>query len=136
MGDSLFRADGHSPSAIGIKFDVKTAAIPFANCTAKARDSSRNRIAMRARPLYRLHQFVDDMRWGRSVRISHAEIDDVLAAFACRDLEFTDDVKDIRWQPADSVELGHDWWITSLTRTAAQSGSTDFAGFEAVAPIC
>ena len=41
------------------------------------------------------------------IRIAHAEVDDVLAAAACRELQLAGYVKDVRRQALDAGELFH-----------------------------
>ena len=50
-------------------------------------------------------EFVNDVRSGRHVGVSHAEIDDVLAAGARGGLEFIYLFKDIGRESFDSVEF-------------------------------
>ena len=52
--------------------------------------------------LRRLYQFVDNMLRGRLVRITHAEIDDVLATRPCLSLQLIDNIENIRRQPLDA----------------------------------
>ena len=51
---------------------------------------------MRVRPLGRLDEFSDYVRWRRLIRITHPEINDVLAALSCLRLEGVDNIKYVR----------------------------------------
>ena len=63
---------------------------------------------MGLRLLRRLNQLVDDVFGRGSVRVAHAEVDDVFAAAAGRTLHGVGDVEDIRRQALYAGELFHD----------------------------
>ena len=62
---------------------------------------------MRIRALGRFGQFVDDMLRCRPVRISHTEINDILATRSSSRLQLIDNIEDIGRQAFDSVKFVH-----------------------------
>ncbi len=55
--------------------------------------------------LRHLNQLIDDMLRGRLIRVTHAEIDNVLAAPAGREFQFVNLIEYVRWEPRDPREL-------------------------------
>lgn len=61
---------------------------------------------MSVRPFRGLPQFIDDMLGGRAIRVTHAEVDDILALGTRLGLQFGDDVEDIGGQAVYTLEIG------------------------------
>ncbi len=47
-------------------------------------------------------QFLDDMRWCRAVRVTHAEVDNVFAAPTRSHFQFSSDIENIRGETIDT----------------------------------
>ncbi len=75
---SFLGTKGHNGFSFRINIDAKATTVIGRQCLAQAGNAARHRIAMGARVLDRFNQLVDDMLWGRRVRVAHAEIDNVL----------------------------------------------------------
>ena len=105
MRDAFLRADGDDRLGLGIELDVPAAAVPLADRAAQARNAARDRISVRVRTLYRFDQLVDDVPGRRSVRVAHAEVDDVLPAAAGGHLQLGGDIENVRRKALDAREL-------------------------------
>ena len=106
--DAFLGADGDDRLGIGIQVDVVARLVPVADRLAQPEDALGHRIAVRVGALHRLDQLVHDMPWRGLIGIAHAEVDDVLAALARRDLQLAGDVEDVRRQPFDPRKLLHE----------------------------
>jgi hypothetical protein len=94
---------------LGIDVDAETAPVIPGDGLAQAWNATRVGIAVGARIAHRFTQFIDDMGRRRTVRIAHAEVDDVLAGGPGAGFHGVDLGKHIGRQTPDTVEfLLHD----------------------------
>lgn len=112
VGDALFGADGNNGLGLGVDVDVVASLVPVGDGTAKARDSAREGVAMGLGLLGRLDELIYDGFGGRTVGVTHTEIDDVFATLAGCCLQFAGDVEHIRREPGQPSKLFHD--VTAL----------------------
>ena len=109
VGQPLLGTDGDDGLGLRIQAHLITFLVPVADGPSQAGYALRHGIAVGVLALRHLHQFGNDMRRSRLIRITHTEIDDVFSARPRRRLQFIDDVEDIRRQALDSVEIFHLW---------------------------
>src|ERR1700722_18917344 len=76
--------------ALGIEFDPEAPRVIAGTGAPQPRNTARYRISMGPRILHRFDEFGDDMGRGRSVGVTHAEIDDVAPGGARLGLERID----------------------------------------------
>ncbi len=108
VGQPLLRAERDDDLALGIDLDAEAARVIGGLRLAQPRDAARRRIAVGVGLGRDLGELGDDVRRRRAVGVAHAEVDDVLAARACRRLHRVDFGEDVRRQAADTVEfVGH-----------------------------
>ena len=107
MRQPFLRPDGNDRLAVRIEFDVETASIPRCNCLPQARYAARDGIPVRIVAAGDFAQLVDNVTWRRSVRITHTEVDDILAAPTRLRLQVIDDIENVRWEPFDSRKIVH-----------------------------
>ena len=84
---TLFRSEGRDNLRVGIEGHAKAALVIGSLGAAQAGNAFGGRIAMGARLVDRLDQFVDDVLGRGHIRIAHAQIDDVGTARPRRRLE-------------------------------------------------
>ena len=106
MRQSFLRADGDDGFGIRIELDVVTGAIPVTDRAPQPRYPARHRIAVGIIAAGDFAELINDMAGRRLIRVTHAEIDDVLAALARGHLEIIDLVEDVRRQAIDTGESG------------------------------
>ena len=73
---------------------------------------------------YRIPQLVDNMLWRGLVRITHAEINNILATSAGSLLQLADDIEDIRRQTLYTVKVCIQNICSRLTEPAQSNPST------------
>ena len=86
VGKPLLGAERRDHLRVGVELHAEAAAVIGRLRLAQARNPARGRIAVGARLADDLLQLLDHMRRRREVRIAHAEIDDVGARIARRQL--------------------------------------------------
>ena len=106
MRDAFLRPDRDDRFVVGIELDTPAARVPVTDRPPQSRNAFRDRIAVRIPALHRFDELGDDVRRRRTVGISHAEVDDVLAAPACGHLELGGDRKNVRRQARQAREIG------------------------------
>ena len=106
MRDAFLRPDRDDRFVVGIELDTPAARVPVTDRPPQSRNAFRNRIAVRIPALHRFDELGDDVRRRRTVGISHAEVDDVLAAPACGHLELGGNRKNVRRQARQARKVG------------------------------
>ena len=108
IGEPLFRSERDDNLALGVELDPEAARVIAGAGAAQPRNATRYGISVRPRILHRFDEFGDDMGRGRSVGITHTEIDDVASRGARRRLQRIDLAEDIGGEALDAIELfGH-----------------------------
>ncbi len=102
---ALLGTDGDDGVALRVEVHVVAPLVPVTDRLAQARDAARQRVAVGVTALCRLDQLVDDVLRRGLVRITHAEIDDILASRARLRLQLIDNIENVRWQPLDAGEF-------------------------------
>ncbi len=105
MCDAFLRADGDDRLRLGIELDVPATAVPLADGAAQARNAARDRVSVCVRTLHGFDELVDDVPGRWSIRVAHAEVDDVLPAAAGGHLELGGDVENVRRKALDARKL-------------------------------
>ena len=108
MRNAFLRSHGDDGFSLGIKIHIVVPLVPLADRQAKLKNSLRSRVPMVPRLLGCLHQFVDDVRRRRQVRISHPEVDNVLSGPPRLHLQLGNDAEDIRRQSFNAFKFTHE----------------------------
>ena len=85
---------------------------------------------MRVTAAHCIPQFIDYMRGRGLIRITHAEIDNVLAARARSLLQLAYDVEDIRWKPLNPLKvcIQNRSRLSGLTQSKPRTAAKSAAG--------
>ncbi len=96
VSQPLLGTDGDNGLALGVQVHIVAVLVPVADGTAQTRDTLGLRVAVGVLALGHFDQLVDDVFGCRLVRISHAEVDNVLAPRSRRRFQLIDDVEYVR----------------------------------------
>ncbi len=96
MRNAFFRSNGDDGLSFGIQIHIVAPLVPLADRQPQLKDSFRGRVPVVLRLLGCLNQFVDDVwrRW--EVRVTHAEIDNILPGTPSLHLQIGNDAEDVR----------------------------------------
>jgi hypothetical protein len=105
MRQALLGSDHGDGLAVRIERDPVAALVPLGGGGAQVRDAARGRVAVVARVAGGFPDLVDHVRRRGEIRVSHAQVDDVLAR-AAGGLHQVDDLgQDVGGQPVELVEV-------------------------------
>jgi hypothetical protein len=107
IGKALLGAERRNNLGIRVQLDAETAGIIGGLRAAKARNALGGRIAVGARVLHDLAQFIDHRLRRRKIRIAHAEIDDISSTRSRAGFQTVDLFENVRRQTPDFVKLFH-----------------------------
>ena len=107
MRDPFLRTERHDRFGLGIEVHIVAPLIPVADRLAQAGYPFRLGVPVRVPALHRLDEFVDDVAGRRLIRVTHAEVDDVLATTARLTPQRVSDTEDVGGQALDARELVH-----------------------------
>src|SRR5688572_27540948 len=98
MRKPLLRAYGNDCLALGVERHVKAILIPAGDGSSQPWDAARQRITMGVAAACSLDELLYDVIRRRLIGVTHAEVDDVLAARTGACLQIVHDVEDVRRQ--------------------------------------
>ena len=105
VGEAFLGAERRHNLRIGIELDAEAPVIIRRLRAPQPRNAARSRVAVRLRLGNRLHQLVDDVLGSGQVRVSHAEVDNVVTARSGRGLELVYLLEDVGRQALYAVKL-------------------------------
>jgi len=89
-------ADGDNGLALGVDLDLVAFLVPVGNRPAQARNTLGRRVTVGVLTLGDGDEFFDDVRRGRAVGVTHAQVDDVFATTTGGHLQLGGDVENVR----------------------------------------
>ena len=124
VGEALLGTNRDDRFMVRIDERPVTLLVPMGNGPPQARNAPGSGVAVGIRALGHIGELGDDVRRGGPVGVAHAQVDDVLAAPARRQLQFGGDIEDIGRQPIDAREaappgrkISHVSYLTSAPGT-------------------
>ena len=106
IGQSFLGPDRDNRLGFGIKGHTEPGLVVAGQRFPETGNTTRIRIPMGARVLDRFDQLLHDMRRGRQIGISHAEIDDIRSRRPRRRLHRVHFSENVWGQPSNAVEVG------------------------------
>ena len=107
MRNSFLRPDGDNRLSLRVQVHIVAALVAAGNRMTEFGDPPRCRVAMVLAISDSFDELIDDMAWGRLIRIPHAKINDIFASVSGLQLEGLDLGKHVRWEPFYSVKPFH-----------------------------
>src|SRR5260370_4951610 len=105
IGEALFRSERNDNLACGIEFAPEAPRVIASASAAQPRNAARHGISMGLGILGCFDELGHDMRRGRTVGISHAEIDDIPPGCSRLSLQRIDLAEDVRGKALDAIEM-------------------------------
>src|SRR5580698_2173066 len=124
MGQPFLGADDRNRFGFRVDGNVVLAFIPSGNSPQESRYSLGSRIAVGFLVADNLDQFIHNGLGRRIIRVSHAEIDDILPLVARRQLFGVEAREKIGWEFFNEIGFGLDWHWKLLYFHLGDAGET------------